>query len=94
MVIVTWCGGGGVCVCGGAQDRPVTAVADAVLRARAGLGPGNRPVGSFLLLGPTGVPRPARNLRARALFESIRVLSESMSEWYSSSAGHSPYARA
>src|SRR3954470_18332238 len=37
------------------QDEPVRAVADAVRRNRAGLGDPNRPIGSFLFLGPTGV---------------------------------------
>ncbi len=37
------------------QDQAVTAVSDAVRRNRAGLGEGNRPIGSFLFLGPTGV---------------------------------------
>ncbi|WP_101068342.1 ATP-dependent chaperone ClpB [Roseovarius salinarum] len=37
------------------QDRAVKAVANAVRRARAGLNDENRPLGSFLFLGPTGV---------------------------------------
>ena len=37
------------------QDAAVRAVADAVRRSRAGLGDPNRPIGSFLFLGPTGV---------------------------------------
>ncbi|WP_298098353.1 ATP-dependent chaperone ClpB [Brevundimonas sp.] len=37
------------------QDEALTAVADAVRRARAGLNDPNRPLGSFLFLGPTGV---------------------------------------
>ena len=37
------------------QDEAVTAVAEAVRRARAGLQDPNRPLGSFLFLGPTGV---------------------------------------
>jgi ATP-dependent Clp protease ATP-binding subunit ClpB len=37
------------------QDKAVRAVADAVRRNRAGLGDPNRPIGSFLFLGPTGV---------------------------------------
>ena len=37
------------------QDEAVMAVAEAVRRGRAGLGDPNRPVGSFLFLGPTGV---------------------------------------
>ena len=37
------------------QDDAVTAVAKAVRRNRTGMGDGNRPIGSFLFLGPTGV---------------------------------------
>ena len=37
------------------QDQAVVVVAEAVLRSRAGLGRPQQPVGSFLLLGPTGV---------------------------------------
>ncbi len=37
------------------QDEAVRAVAQAVRRSRAGLGEANRPIGSFLFLGPTGV---------------------------------------
>jgi len=37
------------------QDEALTAVSDAVRRARAGLNDPNRPIGSFLFLGPTGV---------------------------------------
>ena len=37
------------------QDEAVQAVADAVVRARSGLKDPNRPIGSFLFLGPTGV---------------------------------------
>ena len=37
------------------QDQPVTAVAEALRRARAGLKDPRRPIGSFIFLGPTGV---------------------------------------
>ena len=37
------------------QDQAITAVANAVRRSRAGLADPNRPIGSFLFLGPTGV---------------------------------------
>ena len=37
------------------QDEAVTSVSDAIRRARAGLSDPNRPIGSFLFLGPTGV---------------------------------------
>ena len=51
------------------QDEAVTAVAKAIRRARAGLSDPNRPIGSFLFLGPTGVGKTelARTL-AEALF--------------------------
>ena len=41
------------------QDAGVLAVANAIRRSRAGLGDPNRPIGSFLFLGPTGVGNPA-----------------------------------
>ena len=37
------------------QDEAVSKVSDAILRSRAGIGDPNRPIGSFLFLGPTGV---------------------------------------
>jgi ATP-dependent Clp protease ATP-binding subunit ClpB len=48
------------------QDAAVEAVANAVRRSRAGLGDPNRPIGSFLFLGPTGV---GKTELARALAE-------------------------
>ncbi|MFG2191953.1 ATP-dependent Clp protease ATP-binding subunit [Streptomyces sp. NPDC048639] len=65
------------------QDEAVTAVADAVLRSRAGLSSPDRPVGSFLFLGPTGVGKTelARAL-AEALFGSEdRMVRLDMSEY-------------
>ncbi|MHC1585149.1 MAG: ATP-dependent chaperone ClpB [Candidatus Syntropharchaeia archaeon] len=50
------------------QDEAVKAVADAVLRARAGIKDPNRPIGSFIFLGPTGV---GKTELARALAESL-----------------------
>jgi ATP-dependent Clp protease ATP-binding subunit ClpB len=50
------------------QDAAVTAVAEAVLRARSGLKDPNRPVGSFIFLGPTGV---GKTELARALAETL-----------------------
>ena len=52
------------------QDEAVQAVADAILRSRAGIADPNRPIGSFLFLGPTGVGKTelAKTL-ARALFD-------------------------
>jgi ATP-dependent Clp protease ATP-binding subunit ClpB len=53
------------------QNEAVQFVADAVLRARAGIKDPNRPIGSFLFLGPTGVGKTelAKAL-AEALFDS------------------------
>ncbi|MCK5843133.1 MAG: AAA family ATPase, partial [Victivallales bacterium] len=53
------------------QDEAVQTVADAVLRARAGINSPNRPIGAFLFLGPTGVGKTelARTL-AYELFDS------------------------
>ena len=50
------------------QDEAVTAVADAVIRARAGIKDPNRPIGSFIFLGPTGV---GKTELARALAEYL-----------------------
>ncbi len=57
------------------QDRAVSALARAIRRARAGLKHPNRPVGSFIFLGPTGVGKTelARAL-AGCLFGSDRAL--------------------
>jgi ATP-dependent Clp protease ATP-binding subunit ClpB len=57
------------------QDAAVEAVANAVRRSRAGLGDPNRPIGSFLFLGPTGVGKTelARAL-AEFLFDDERAL--------------------
>ncbi|MNM43872.1 Chaperone protein ClpB [compost metagenome] len=50
------------------QDEAVSLVADAVLRARAGIKDPNRPIGSFLFLGPTGV---GKTELAKALAEAM-----------------------
>lgn len=57
------------------QDEAVDAVSDAVLRARAGLKDPNRPIGSFIFLGPTGVGKTelARSL-AYNLFDDERAM--------------------
>ncbi len=57
------------------QDEAVTAVAEAIVRARSGLGDPNRPLGSFLFLGPTGVGKTelARAL-AVYLFDDERAM--------------------
>ena len=57
------------------QDEAVTAVAGAIRRSRAGLADPNRPIGSFLFLGPTGVGKTelAKAL-AEYLFDSERAM--------------------
>lgn len=50
------------------QDEAVNAVAEAVIRARSGLKDPNRPIGSFIFLGPTGV---GKTELARALAEFL-----------------------
>src|SRR5437773_2760856 len=57
------------------QDEAVQAVAEAVVRARSGLKDPNRPIGSFIFLGPTGVGKTelARAL-AEFLFDDERAL--------------------
>ncbi|AGZ43601.1 ATP-dependent Clp protease ATP-binding subunit [Actinoplanes friuliensis] len=65
------------------QEEAVAAVSEAVRRSRAGLGDPDRPVGSFLFLGPTGVGKTelARSL-AEALFgDSDRMIRLDMSEF-------------
>ena len=57
------------------QDEAVRAVSDAILRARAGIKDPNRPIGSFIFLGPTGVGKTelAKTL-AEALFDDERSM--------------------
>jgi len=57
------------------QDEAVVAVANAIRRSRAGLSDPNRPIGSFLFLGPTGVGKTelARSL-ADFLFDDERAM--------------------
>ncbi|HTF06788.1 MAG TPA: ATP-dependent Clp protease ATP-binding subunit [Asanoa sp.] len=65
------------------QDEAVAAVAQAIRRSRTGLGDPNRPIGSFLFLGPTGV---GKTELARALAETLfgnqdRMIRLDMSEF-------------
>ena len=65
------------------QDEAVTAVSNAVIRARAGLKDENKPIGSFIFLGPTGVGKTelAKTL-ANNLFDSEdNIIRIDMSEY-------------
>ena len=72
------------------QDEALSLVSDAILRQRAGIKDANRPIGSFLFLGPTGVGKTevARAL-AESLFDSeshiIRIDMSEYMEKYSTS---------
>lgn len=58
-----------------AQEQAITAVSDAIRRSRAGLSDPNRPSGSFLLLGPTGVGKTElTKALAQFLFDSDEAL--------------------
>ncbi|HEX9154679.1 MAG TPA: AAA family ATPase, partial [Nitrospira sp.] len=65
------------------QDEAVRAVADAVLRARSGIKDPNRPIGSFLFLGPTGVGKTelARALAATLFDDEGNMVRIDMSEY-------------
>jgi len=65
------------------QEEAVTAVADAVIRARSGLKDPNRPIGSFIFLGPTGVGKTelARALAAFLFDDEHAMIRIDMSEY-------------
>jgi ATP-dependent Clp protease ATP-binding subunit ClpC len=65
------------------QDEAVAAVAEAVRRNRAGMGDPNRPVGSFLFLGPTGVGKTelAKALAQLLFGDEDRMIRFDMSEF-------------
>ena len=65
------------------QDEAVRAVADAVLRARSGIKDPNRPIGSFLFLGPTGVGKTelARALASTLFDDEANLIRIDMSEY-------------
>ena len=65
------------------QDEAVRAVADAVLRARSGIKDPNRPIGSFLFLGPTGVGKTelARALAYTLFDDESNLVRIDMSEY-------------
>ncbi|CAG8439420.1 1322_t:CDS:2 [Ambispora leptoticha] len=68
------------------QDEAVQAVADAVLRSRAGLARENQPLGSFLFLGPTGVGKTELSKAlAQELFDDEKfIIRVDMSEYMES----------
>ncbi|MRH90854.1 AAA domain-containing protein [Nocardia sp. SYP-A9097] len=65
------------------QDEAIVAVAEAVRRARAGLKDPNRPIGSFLFLGPTGVGKTelAKALAQAVFGDEDRLIRFDMSEF-------------
>ncbi|MER7516450.1 AAA family ATPase [Streptomyces sp. NPDC126499] len=65
------------------QDEAVSAVSEAVRRNRAGMGDPNRPVGSFLFLGPTGVGKTelAKTLAELLFGDENRMIRFDMSEF-------------
>ena len=65
------------------QDEAVDAIADAVVRARAGIQDPERPIGSFIFLGPTGVGKTelARTLAAYLFNDEKALIRIDMSEY-------------
>ena len=65
------------------QDKAVDAVADAVLRSRAGINNRQRPIGAFLFLGPTGVGKTelAKALAAELFDDENAMVRLDMSEY-------------
>ena len=65
------------------QDEAVTAVSEAILRGRAGLKDENRPIGSFIFLGPTGVGKTelAKTLAASLFDDERSMVRIDMSEY-------------
>ncbi len=65
------------------QDAAIDAVTRAIQRSRAGLGSPNRPVGSFMLLGPTGVGKTllARTLASFLFGDEAALITVDMSEY-------------
>ena len=65
------------------QDEAVTAIANAVRRSRAGLQDPNRPIGSFIFLGPTGVGKTelARSLAEFLFDDETHMVRIDMSEY-------------
>ncbi len=65
------------------QDRAVKAVANAIRRSRAGISDENRPIGSFLFLGPTGVGKTetAKSLAQQLFDDENAMIRIDMSEY-------------
>eukprot|EP01101_Sappina_pedata_P001088 TRINITY_DN111_c0_g1_i2.p1 TRINITY_DN111_c0_g1~~TRINITY_DN111_c0_g1_i2.p1 ORF type:complete len:353 (-),score=154.24 TRINITY_DN111_c0_g1_i2:105-1163(-) len=65
------------------QEEPVQAVAEAILRSRAGMSKENQPIGSFLFLGPTGVGKTetAKALAAELFDDESQMVRIDMSEF-------------
>ena len=65
------------------QDEAVTKVSEAILRSRAGIADPNRPIGSFLFLGPTGVGKTelAKTLAATLFDDEKNMVRIDMSEY-------------
>lgn len=65
------------------QDEAITAITNAVIRARAGLKDPNRPIGSFIFLGPTGVGKTevAKTLAATLFDSEENMVRIDMSEY-------------
>ena len=65
------------------QDEAVTKVSEAILRARAGIANPNRPIGSFLFLGPTGVGKTelGKTLAATLFDDEKNMVRFDMSEY-------------
>lgn len=65
------------------QDEAVTAVSEAVLRSRAGISDENRPIGSFLFLGPTGVGKTelAKTLASYLFDDERNIVRIDMTEY-------------
>ncbi|MBM3209903.1 AAA family ATPase [Candidatus Saccharibacteria bacterium] len=66
-----------------AQDRAIESVANAIRRSRAGISDQNRPIGSFLFLGPTGVGKTevARTLSQQLFNDERAMIRIDMSEY-------------
>ena len=65
------------------QDEAIEAVADAIIRARSGLKDQNRPIGSFIFLGPTGVGKTelAKSLTEAMFDDEHNIIRIDMSEY-------------